>query len=198
VTALPNGLAMSAVRLLARLPESVIRWLQGLRFLLSRAVGHLPSHCLRLLIYRRFFGLHASRSTHIYGRLELRKASGVRIGDRTIVGHDNVLDGRGGITLGKDVNLSSQVAIWTMQHDPQSAEFGVRVGEVVVGDRAWLSFRSTILPGVTIGTGAVVAAGAVVTADVASHSIVGGIPARPIGRRAEDLRYQLGPGEPFI
>jgi acetyltransferase-like isoleucine patch superfamily enzyme len=193
-----DSVSINPSRVVTLLPDDAVRWLTGMRFLISRGVGQLPSHRMRLLLYRKWFGLRAQPSVHIYRGLELRKASRVRIGDHTIVGHDNILDGRGGITLGRNVNLSSQVAIWTMQHDPQSADFGVRVGEVVVEDRAWLSFRSTILPGVRIGEGAVVAAGAVVTADVAPYDIVGGIPARPVGRRTRDLRYDLGPGEPFI
>jgi maltose O-acetyltransferase len=48
-----------------------------------------------------------------------------------------------------------------------------------------------ILPGVTIGKGAVVAAGAVVTKDVPPYAIVGGVPAKVIGERTKDLRYTL-------
>ena len=60
-----------------------------------------------------------------------------------------------------------------------------------IGDWAWLSFRSTILPGVTIGEGAVVAAGAVVTRDVPPYAIVAGIPARVVGERPRELDYDL-------
>jgi maltose O-acetyltransferase len=48
-----------------------------------------------------------------------------------------------------------------------------------------------VLPGVTIGRGAVVAAGAVVAKDVAPYAVVGGMPARVIGERTKELRYQL-------
>jgi acetyltransferase-like isoleucine patch superfamily enzyme len=63
---------------------------------------------------------------------------------------------------------------------------------VAIGDRAWLSFRCTVLPGVTIGEGAVVAAGAVVTNDVPSYAIVAGVPAHVTGERTpRDLTYEL-------
>jgi maltose O-acetyltransferase len=83
------------------------------------------------------------------------------------------------------------VAIWTWQHDYRHPLFHAFGGPVVIGDRAWLSFRTTILPNVTIGEGAVVAAGAVVTCDVPPFAVVGGIPARIIGHRPTDLTYDF-------
>ena len=49
-----------------------------------------------------------------------------------------------------------------------------------IENKVWLGANVTILPGVTIGEGAIVAAGAVVTKDVAARTIVGGIPAKVI------------------
>jgi chloramphenicol O-acetyltransferase type B len=58
---------------------------------------------------------------------------------------------------------------------------GVRIGSDV-----WMGFRSIVLDGVTVGDGAVIAAGAVVTKDVRPYAIVGGCPARELGRRFTD------------
>jgi maltose O-acetyltransferase len=60
-----------------------------------------------------------------------------------------------------------------------------------VGDRAWIGYRAIVLPGVSIGEGAVVGAGAVVSRDVPPFTIVAGNPARPIGERSRVLTYQL-------
>jgi acetyltransferase-like isoleucine patch superfamily enzyme len=136
-------------------------------------------------------------TTVIYGGAEIREAWNIRIGEHSIIGHGAVLDGRSGLTIGENVNLSSGVWIWTLQHDPQSPTFGTKGGPVVVEDYAWLSCRTVILPGVTIGRGAIVAAGAVVTKSVAPYTIVGGVPARPIGRRTENLTYTLGEYQAF-
>lgn len=59
-------------------------------------------------------------------------------------------------------------------------------GDTIIGDGAWLGIRSVIMPGVTIGEGAVVAAGSIVTKNVSAYSIVGGNPAKVIGSRFED------------
>jgi virginiamycin A acetyltransferase len=59
-------------------------------------------------------------------------------------------------------------------------------GDTVVGNDVWLGYRALVLPGVTIGHGAIVAAAGVVASDVPPYAIVGGNPARVIRRRYED------------
>lgn len=61
--------------------------------------------------------------------------------------------------------------------------------EVTIGNRAWIGSNVTVLPGVSIGEGAVCCANCVVTKDVSPYSIVAGIPAKKIGERTRDLRY---------
>ena len=59
-------------------------------------------------------------------------------------------------------------------------------GDTVVGNDVWLGYRALVLPGVTIGHGAIVAAASVVASDVPPYAIVGGNPAGVIRRRYED------------
>jgi virginiamycin A acetyltransferase len=59
-------------------------------------------------------------------------------------------------------------------------------GDTVVGHDVWLGYRAIVLPGVTVGHGAIVAAASVVTADVPPYAIVAGNPARVVRRRYED------------
>jgi maltose O-acetyltransferase len=85
------------------------------------------------------------------------------------------------IAIGDRVSLGHQVMILTDSH--RIGNYERRAGEltalpVFVGDGAWLGARCMVLPGVTIGEGAVIAAGAVVTKNVAPHTLVGGAPAR--------------------
>lgn len=49
---------------------------------------------------------------------------------------------------------------------------------VSIGNKVWVGANVTILPGISLGDGAIIAAGAVVTKDVAPGTIVGGVPAK--------------------
>jgi virginiamycin A acetyltransferase len=60
-------------------------------------------------------------------------------------------------------------------------------GDTVVGHDVWLGYRTMVMPGVSIGHGAIVAAGSVVVDDVPAYGIVGGNPARLIRRRYSDV-----------
>ena len=95
------------------------------------------------------------------------------------------------IRTGTDVSIGPDAIILTLGHDPQSADFADRGGDVLIGDRVWIGYRAIILPGVTIGEGAVIGAGAVVTRNVEPYAIVAGNPARKIGERNKDLKYRL-------
>ena len=63
---------------------------------------------------------------------------------------------------------------------------------MVIGNRVWIGYRAIVLPGVTIGEGAVVGAGAVVTKDVEPYEIVAGNPARKIEGRV--AAQEMGDG----
>jgi serine acetyltransferase len=158
----------------------------------AAVAGRIPSKVIRSVAAARLFGVKIHPTAQIYRWRDLREGHQITIGAGTIVGSDCILDGRSGLTIGHSVNISSEVAFWTLQRDKDSPAFATEGGPIVIGDRAWISFRATILPNVTIGEGAVVAAGSVVTKDVAPYAIVGGIPAKQIGERSAEVKYTWG------
>lgn len=166
------------------------RIIESFKMLVTSFAGHLPSQRSRVAIYRSL-GLRVDTTTVIYGALGLRACERIWIGANSSVGDGCVLDGRGGLYIGRSVNLSTGVFVWTADHDPQSRTFAGRLKPVVIEDLAWISCRAVILPGVTIGQGSVVAAGAVVVSDVEAYTIVGGIPAKKIGSRSRGIDYKL-------
>jgi putative colanic acid biosynthesis acetyltransferase WcaF len=172
--------------------ELALRWLPPKEAALNHAVCRIPFATPRMRAYQalgvRFDDV---RSAVFMLGAEIWSPQRLSVGAHTIVGRQSVLDCRGGVRLGRSVNIGSQVMVMTAKHLVDDPDFDAVYEPVTVGDRAWIAVRATILGGVTIGAGAVVAAGAVVTGDVAPHTIVGGVPARPIGNRTPELRYDL-------
>jgi maltose O-acetyltransferase len=87
------------------------------------------------------------------------------------------------ITIGDHVAFGHQVVVLTSSHDVgphDQRAAALYTKSVTIGNGAWLGARCTILPGITIGAGAIVAAGAVVNKDVPPNTMVAGIPARVV------------------
>lgn len=122
----------------------------------------------------------------------LADIGGVRLqgsGSRLTVGEGSFV-GRAEIQLladvhiGRNVVVNDGVRILTGSHDVDSPVFAARTASVRIGDSAWICTAALILPGVSIGEGAVVAAGAVVSRDVPPRHVVAGQPAKFIKQRA--------------
>lgn len=161
-------------------------------YALNHVVNCIPATAIRMRAYRAFgVWFEDVRSTTIMLGAKVEKPRLLRIGARTIVGPSALLDARGGITLGRDVNITGDVRFMTAKHDINDPDFTASFEPITVGDRVWIALGATVLGGVSIGDGAVVAAGSIVTKDVAPYTIVGGIPATKIGERPHDLRYRL-------
>lgn len=157
-------------------------------------VSLTPSHHIRNFIYRHICGLNLEKKAVIYYGAEIRQPSNIWIGKGAIIGDNSILDGRNGIKIGDNVVFASNVKIWTEQHDHRDPWFRCETQKhspVVIGDRAWIGSHTVILHSVQIGEGAVVAAGAVVTHNVPPYAIVAGIPAKKIGERNRNLRYEM-------
>lgn len=88
---------------------------------------------------------------------------------------------QGGVYIGDDVQIGSQVVFATINHGKKPEERkDNHPSSIQVGNKVWIGSHVTILPGVSIGENSIVAAGAVVTHDVPPNSIVGGVPAKVI------------------
>ena len=133
---------------------------------------NMPSKRFRAWKLKRM-GLKMDGDVRFYAGFHIREPWNITIGAGSSIGPKVLLDGRCGL---KDYN---------------DVHFFFFLAPVTIGDYAWICSRSIIMPGVTIGEGAVVASGAIVTHDVAPYTVVGGIPARVIGMR-EQKEYQYG------
>lgn len=166
-------------------------------YIYNNSLTHCPSRRIRRAFLCRYLAsLGAGSGVQMGCRfLNGRK---VHLGMRNVINFGCLFDGRKyHIYTGSDVSIGPEATILTLGHDPQSPVFADRGGDVVIGNRVWIGYRAIIMPGLTIGEGAVVAAGAVVSRNVAPYTIVAGVPAKVIGERTSQLTYQLE-CDPFL
>ncbi len=168
---------------------------------MSQAMGLLLTIFRRLATWWRAFSCPSIRSigrdVHIGARCRFWAPSGISIDQQTYIGKEVTIETNA--QIGRFVLVANRVAL-VGRHDHEFTRVGVpvRFGRwvgaadadaqtaqegVVVEDDVWLGFGAIVLSGVRIGRGAIVSAGAVVTSDVLPYDIVGGVPAKPFGRR---------------
>ena len=176
------------------LKSLLLNYINGYNRYCDFTCGRIPSHRIRNFMYRTIWLIKLAPKAVIYWGAEIRAGYNLTIGEGSIIGDNALLDARNSITIGKNVNFSSRISIYTDHHDHRDPYFrGNSDGSfrVQIDDRAWIGPNVIILHSVHIGEGAVVAAGSVVTKDVPSFAIVAGIPAKVIGERNHDLRYEF-------
>ena len=151
----------------------------------------VPSHLFRLFVLKLFLK-NLGKKSAINRHVELKSPRGITIGSYTTINSRSIIDGRGELYIGNCVDIATEVNIWTLQHDYNDPMYNAYGKRVIIEDYVWIASRATILPGVTIGRGAVVAAGSVVTKDIPPLAIVAGVPAKIIGNRKDCMNYHLG------
>ena len=105
------------------------------------------------------------------------------IGDLSSIGDNTWVYALDKITIGQKTCIGEYVKLLTGYHDITTWNFQFRTKPISIGSCVWIATGATVLPGVTIGDGAVVAAEAVVTKDVEPWTVVGGNPAKFIKKR---------------
>jgi acetyltransferase-like isoleucine patch superfamily enzyme len=148
-----------------------------------------PRKLLAQLRYRLTLG-HCGSGCDFESDMIIRNPKNVSIGDRCTFSAFVVLDAHAKITVGNDCMFALRVTVSTATHDytrtPMNAQTLTK--PVVIGNDVWFGVGATVLPGVTIGDGAVIGAHALVTKDVPPRAIVVGVPARVAKYRDPEAR----------
>ncbi|MGZ5597001.1 MAG: acyltransferase [Usitatibacter sp.] len=152
--------------------DAVIAWL-------DRALARSRDRAIKKSLH--FCG----RGVILYQPVEFYGPAALDIGDNTSIAAFVHIWCGGRVIIGADCMIGSHVAISSLTHDHRAALMrGTMVAKpVVVEDGVWIGSHAVILPGVTLGRGAVVGAGSVVTHDVPPGAIVYGVPAAIKGYR---------------
>lgn len=115
------------------------------------------------------------------------KGNDIIIGDYSGLGVNCKV--RGPLEIGDNVMMGPEVRIMTSKHNTSRTDIPMQLQgdlpkqKVTIGNDVWIGARVIILPGITVGMGAIIGAGAVVTKDVPEYTVVAGVPARIIKNR---------------
>ena len=105
----------------------------------------------------------------------------IRFGRDVFINMGCKFQDQGGIVIGNGALIGHNVLIATLNHDMDPAKRAdMHPAAVTIGKKVWVGANCTILPGVTIGDGAVIAAASVVTKDVPENSLAVGSPAKVV------------------
>lgn len=181
---------LGSVRFLLRF-SSPAEWreiLIHLRFYLyNHLVTHVPNSMLRRIYLRSVLGFRIDKSAFIH--MGSFFSGRISIGRNSVIGRKCTLLGE--ITIGDNVSITAETYIFTSSHDVNSPSFDCHYRPVTLKNRSWTGARAMIMPGVTLGEGAVLGAMSVATKTIPDFSIFVGAPAKEIGKRNPDIHYEI-------
>lgn len=144
---------------------------------------HEPAEIRRL--FAELTGRRVDESFTLFPPFYTDCGKNITVGKNVFINSCCCFQDQGGIFIGDGSLVGHCVVIATINHDPDPSRRGDEyIKPVVIGKNVWIGSHATILPGVTVGDGAIVAAGAVVTKDVPAGAVAGGVPARIIKKSA--------------
>ncbi|HYQ02718.1 MAG TPA: hypothetical protein VER96_28795 [Polyangiaceae bacterium] len=132
-------------------------------------------------------GVKIGRASLVQGPMRItgegKPCEQISIGVHTLISGALHCDIGAPVQIGNRVSIGHDVVLLTVDHrvGPEEMRSGVRkFGMIEIGDGAWLASRVVVLPGVSIGAGAIVAAASVVTRDIPPNTLAAGVPARVV------------------
>ena len=131
---------------------------------------------------------HLGEHTTLQSGMRITNPEKVRIGSHCNLAQGVFITGGGGVLIGDWVGFGPDVKVWSVTHrfdDPDRPWLlqGWEKKPVTIEDDVWLGANAFVMPGVTIGRGAIVSAGAVVNKSIPPFAIVAGNPGRVLGWR---------------
>lgn len=130
-------------------------------------------------IFSELIGQEIDENFRVFTPFYTDFGKNIHLGKNVFINADCKFQDQGGIYIGDDTLIGHNVVLATLNHEEDPENRGNLIAAPIkIGNKVWIGSNATILPGVTVGDGAIIAAGAVVTKDVDSMSIVAGVPAK--------------------
>ena len=137
-------------------------------------------------------------NNYICPGVQFSSPENVTLGNHVWIGHNVKIDGRGTVNISAGCIIARDTEIISSNHyfqgdDLMEIPYDKRFlsKPISIEENVWIGIRTVILPGVTIGEGAVIGACSVVTKDVPPLAIVGGNPAKVIRYRESEQYFRL-------
>jgi acetyltransferase-like isoleucine patch superfamily enzyme len=145
------------------------------------------------------------KRTRIGSTVKLVIKKSIDLADNVWIGHYVLIDGFGGVTIGKGVHVSSHTVIYShssqdtirllgeyYMDEETGSRLGYKIKPVSIGEYTFIGTGSIILPGSTIGRGCIIGAGSVVNCEIPDFSIASGNPIQIIGDTRERDKNRFG------
>jgi putative colanic acid biosynthesis acetyltransferase WcaF len=143
--------------------------------------GLFPLSAPKAFLLRRF-GARVGRGVIIKPHVRIKYPWRLTVGDHCWIGQGVWIDNLADVQIGNHVCISQGAYLCTGSHDYRRRTFDLITRPITLADGVWIGAKAILLPGVCVGTGAVVGAGSTVTKTVAPGVIVAGTAARPTGQ----------------
>lgn len=132
-------------------------------------------------IFSKLIGKPVDSSFRMFPPFYTECGKNIHVGKNVFINCGCHFQDHGGVFIGDGVLIGSYVVMATINHGLTLSERHANLpASIHIGNNVWIGSHATILPGITIGDGAIVAAGAVVTRNVPPNTVVGGVPAKII------------------
>ncbi len=131
----------------------------------------------------KVFGARIESGVVIKPRVSIKYPWKLSIGENSWIGEQVWIDNLDQVTIGKNCCLSQGSFLLCGNHDYKKSSFDLITKPIVLEDGAWIGAKSTVCPGVTVHTHAVLSVGSVATTDLLAYSIYQGVPAAKIRER---------------
>ncbi len=143
---------------------------------------------LKSLYLRIFFKARVGKRVVFYSGIWIFSGRNLKLGDDVDVAKGVLITTDGGVDIGDRVLIGYNTMILSSNHhipavEQKIFESGHQKKPVFIESDVWIGGGSVVLPGVTIGTGAVVAAGSIITKDIPAYAIAAGVPAKVLKYR---------------
>ena len=140
---------------------------------------HTPEELRKL--FSQLIGQPVDESFGLFPPFYTDCGKNIHIGRHVFINMGCKFQDQGGIFIDDGVLIGHNVVLATLNHAASPKDRGSMIpAPIRIGKNVWVGANAVILPGVTIGDGAIVAAGAVVNRDVPENTVVGGVPAKVI------------------